>query len=397
MKKVLIWNSFELKERSGGPPTYLFNLYNGVKETKDKNCEIFFLSDLIKTTTEGLSNSFFKKLLNKLYFPILINNIRLIKYVKSLNNNPDYIGSLNLNDFDIIHFHLSIDVFRNRKILNGYNGKVLLSSHSPEPFWKEAIIDIYKLSLNSVLNFTKKSLEYKDIWGFNFVDFIVFPCEEAMEPYLKWDRFSKDIVPLDKFLYITSGIKNVSFLKNKNKIRNEVNIPSDAIVFTYIGRHSEIKGYDLLKKVGKHIMNSHDNVYFLIAGIEYPLRGIDHPRWIEIGWTTDPHSYVNASDIFILPNKETYFDLVLLEVLSLGLPIILSNTGGNKHFKKYSTNNISFFEKEDIPSFIDAVNSSINSHKSNSLSRNFNKKIFKENYSIIPFTLNYYKLYKNIC
>ncbi len=31
--------------------------------------------------------------------------------------------------------------------------------------------------------------------------------------------------------------------------------------------------------------------------------------------------------------KETYFDLVMLEVLSLGKIIIASYTGGNKYFK----------------------------------------------------------------
>ena len=41
---------------------------------------------------------------------------------------------------------------------------------------------------------------------------------------------------------------------------------------------------------------------------------------------------MNASDVFVLPNQETYFDLVLLEVLSIGTIALVSNTGGNKYF-----------------------------------------------------------------
>jgi len=37
-----------------------------------------------------------------------------------------------------------------------------------------------------------------------------------------------------------------------------------------------------------------------------------------------------AIDVFVLPNRMTYFDLVLLEVMSAGVPVIASATGGNK-------------------------------------------------------------------
>ena len=57
-------------------------------------------------------------------------------------------------------------------------------------------------------------------------------------------------------------------------------------------------------------------------------------RWIEVGWTDEPHSLTNASDCLVVPNRQTYFDLVILEGLSLGIPIVTSMTGGNKYFKK---------------------------------------------------------------
>ena len=77
-----------------------------------------------------------------------------------------------------------------------------------------------------------------------------------------------------------------------------------------------------------------------IAGTEGPLYHLEHNRWIEVGWTKDPGSVIQASDVFVLPNKETYFDLVMLEVLSLGQIVVASYTGGNKYFAKYENSGI---------------------------------------------------------
>ena len=44
---------------------------------------------------------------------------------------------------------------------------------------------------------------------------------------------------------------------------------------------------------------------------------------------------VSSSDIFILPNKETYFDLVTLEVMREGTSYSYVQTGGNKFFERY--------------------------------------------------------------
>lgn len=89
------------------------------------------------------------------------------------------------------------------------------------------------------------------------------------------------------------------------------------------------------------------NIYFLIGGKEESINGVDHDRWIEVGWTEDLYSLIAAADIFLLPNRETYFDFVLLEVLSLGVPVVLTNVGGNNYFKKYNKIGLKYFSTID--------------------------------------------------
>lgn len=47
-------------------------------------------------------------------------------------------------------------------------------------------------------------------------------------------------------------------------------------------------------------------------------------------------------DVFVLPNRQTYYDLILLEVMRAGKPVLLTTTGGNKHFLGYKDTGLFF-------------------------------------------------------
>ena len=61
-------------------------------------------------------------------------------------------------------------------------------------------------------------------------------------------------------------------------------------------------------------------------------RGLDLPRL----FCRECRSRLENSQaaVFVLPNRDTYYDLVLLEVMSAGIPIIASHTGGNISVQK---------------------------------------------------------------
>lgn len=145
-----------------------------------------------------------------------------------------------------------------------------------------------------------------------------------------------------------------SFDEEKIQKFRDLGIPDNAFVITYFGRHNEIKGYDILKEVGMKLLKKYDNLYFLCAGVG-PVLPLKHPRWIELGFINNTQELLSQSDLYILPNRETYFDLVVLEILRSSTNLLLSNTGGNKYFQlldKNDTNGIVFF---DIDNFDDIV------------------------------------------
>lgn len=108
-----------------------------------------------------------------------------------------------------------------------------------------------------------------------------------------------------------------------------------------------------------------------IAGREGPLTRLENPSWIEIGFTKDPYSLISAGDVFVLPNNETYFDLVMIEVLSLGKIVIASRTGGNKYYEKAGAKGVFLYDTlAEAEELVDKVKA---------MSKEERKKLEKEN------------------
>ncbi|WP_195972270.1 glycosyltransferase family 4 protein [Clostridium thermobutyricum] len=379
--KILIYKDVNEIKPVGGPNGYIYNLKYEIDKQNINKYEFI----------EKKSNHKYKKIYNKL--PIQLKKLyrenRILKNSIKILDNSEKTSNIDFNKYSIIHFHSTFDLYKVKDSLKGYNGKILLTSHCPKPEHLEIIEDrISKKSYNKNNNIYD-NLYKIDEFSFFRADYIIFPCKEAEEPYLnRWNKYeyikNKN---KDKYKYLLSGIIKAKVKKSKKEILDIYKIPENAKIISYVGRHNETKGYDILKKIGEKILDKYDNIYFLIAGEESPIKGLEHERWIEVGWTKDPHSIINASDIFVLPNKETYFDLIMLEVISLGKFILASNTGGNKHFKAYEESGILLYDGlgdaiEKLDNLIRDSENTKEKGKINSLlfEKNFSSKIFFQNY-----------------
>lgn len=394
--KVLIYKDKNTLEPIGGPTGYLYNLYNEIQ--KNNITQIEFL-DLKKNKIRMKVKKIYKKLPKKFQkkYKYKKNIKEILKMADNINNKfSSKTACINLDNYDIIHFHDTYTMYMVKESLESYKGKIIITSHSPEVYHKELIERIPKeIYLKNKEKIDK--LEVIDEYCFNRADYILFPCEEAEEPYYHtWSKYN-DIKKrnFEKYIYVPTGIIPKNIKDNSEDVRRKVGIPEDAFVISYVGRHTEIKGYDDLKKIGKKVLERYDNVYFLIAGTEQPLKGLEHKRWIEVGWTSTPMDYVNASDMFILPNKETYFDLILLEVMSIGKTILLTETGGNKYFKRYNDIGLFYYknEKEALEKINDMIYMDLSKYDKQ------NQKIMLENFTTSKFLNNYlktlYEIYGN--
>jgi len=371
-KKVgYIIHSGIINKNAGGPPGYLYQLKTGLEKSSITDVKIIsYISKSVKMEKQllllvrkfrkfALMNFFPKK-----YFDESILNLE-IKNKEAIKNLMEIAFQNELNsEIAFVHFHYVWDVISNNSLRNNGNMiPTILTSHSPEAFHIEITYDLKNLFQKRVLfrkskNFliSKYAEYYKliDEKAFITVDYLMFPCEEAMEPYFEtWPDFNQIVKNKDIF-FVPSGVVALEHNLSREQIREKYNIPNDAFVVSYVGRHNHVKGYDLLQKAAEEVWRKEPNVYFLIAGKEFPIRGLRDKKWIEVGWTNIPGNIVNASDVFVLPNRRTFFDLILLEVMSIGKPIIASFTGGNK-FVSRQTNGIITFEKENIADLVKKI------------------------------------------
>lgn len=391
--KVLIWKKEKDLGNCGGDTGYLWNLNFFLKKENIKEIEFidekFVKRDLIKRLEKRkneIKNFFESSLVEKQ------KNELVYSLKRDMKINKEY-----LNKFDFIHFHSSKELYKNLENLKNINSKIILQSHSPELQSMENLekeIGLKNLEKDNKFIETYKEYDYE---SFKRADYIIFPCEEAMEPYLK-DKKMKEILDekREKINFIPTGLIEKYEIKNDEYFYKKYNIPKDATVISYIGRHNKIKGYDLLVKVGEKILKKYKDIYFVIAGKEdNDIPKPSNSRWIECGWTNEGLKIMRNSDLFILPNRETYFDLIFLELLSQNTTILCSYTGGNKYFEKYKSNKIRFFERENTNDLIKKIDELYPLLKKLKKEED-NLKIFKENFTIDEFGKNYLKLLKNL-
>ena len=348
--KILIHFPVDRIAPKGGPAGYLYNLRLGLEEI---GAEGFDFLPPVGATYEQ----------NKTLQKLVPNRIKDLRRLHNLLVflSKDAPSAVDYSRYKALHFHSTEDLYLHRKALESYRGKVVLTSHSPCAYHKELISRLNPKDVQRKAE-ALASLELIDEYAFNRADYVIFPCEEAEEPYFNtWDKYG---------------------------------IPADAFVACYVGRHNQIKGYDILESAAKGLL-ADEKIWFLVAGREGPLYGLDHSRWIEAGWTDDPHSLMAASDVFILPNRETFFDLIMLEVLSLGQVVITSRTGGNKYFERFGSDGILLYDKpSDMKNMVRRVKAATSAQREYMGAAN--RGIYRSEFTVGVFARRYKEIMKEI-
>lgn len=395
--KILIWNYNIPIKNTGGPSGYLFNIKTYIENIAPQyKQQIIFLSDLITFTPVQQSPSFFKKIYS--YFTHDIQQI--IKWYSPPKLDLK-ANTIDYNQFNVIHFHSTQSLNEAYDLLKekNFHGKIVLTSHSPQPATEE-MINGFSLLGKCLKKIYLWKLFKKEIAIWEKADYIMFPVKNALEPYTKHNVFYNFYSSFkEKFIYCPTGILKKDEKPNKNVIKEKIGIPKDSFLISYIGRHNKIKGFDVLKDLGKQILtsDSQNRIYFVIGGQETPIKGLNHSHWKELGWINYSNDLIAASDLFILPNKETYFDLIALEVLRTGTPILMTETGGNKYFKNIIKSQLKygiFFFKPNITP-IEEINSIIKDLQDSSFimeCRHNNKILFNTHFEMGQFMNRYISL-----
>lgn len=127
---------------------------------------------------------------------------------------------------------------------------------------------------------------------------------------------------------------NASFIRNGIEpaqahsvvTREEVDVPEDARVFLYAGVLNSRKNVAWL--IDNFVQYHEKDEYLLVLGngekeAECKAKADDHVRML--GFQTDPIAYMNISDVYVSASKSEGFSISVLEALSCGLGLLLSD------------------------------------------------------------------------
>lgn len=348
----IVYYEWHMDIRAGGPTGYLANLLDGLNRIEySAQPQIFFdtapkpqpqppleLKGIYRWIHAFLDQEEGRK---RFYVNHISRHSRREheNYVRFLSNSgsmaciPELFHKINLAQTRTIHVHTvgdAVKVKNSLKKAGAEHIKVMLTSHTPEAPSQE----YYKGYLEQWYS-TKRAKEIRRLWqqverrAFEASDILVFPSKEAMEPLRDGMQDFDRLIRKKDIRFVPSGVKKLSSALSREEAKKKYGLEGTFLV-GYIGRHNAVKGYDILQEAAKKVWKKQKEICFLIGGAQGATFGpLKDRRWIEAGWV-DPADLFQALDVFVLPNRMTYFDLVLLEAMSMGVPVLASNTGGNR-------------------------------------------------------------------
>lgn len=352
-----IYFEWFLNDRAGGPPGYLANLLHGYNQLANYDHPLIIF-DTFRGKTPPKENTKKNKLavtISKVMslFPggtdFYINNIsktqkrafsemyQFLSNIDKMGPDANLMSRIDFSKTKTIHVHTALDVLKVKNYLvRNYldDVKVILTCHTPESLAKEEYARaIASGQSERKARILKELYLAAEIKAYKDADIIIFPAEEAMEPLMHDIPEFQKIAANKDIRFMATGSKPICSSLGKEDAKRKYGVSGKKVI-GYIGRHNSVKGYDLLKKAAEIILAQRSDVVFLIGGAQgTEFKPLDNTSWIEAGWV-NPADLLQALDVFVLPNKQTYYDLVLLEVLSMGVPTVATATGGNKSVKK---------------------------------------------------------------
>ena len=389
MNVLIFMKESDLKP-AGGPAGFCFNIFHEVKEQGIEEIKFLPSEDPVQMKRVDL----YRKITNSL--PRWLNAAQIAyrrkKNYQKMIVSPQLHG-IDFNLYDAVHFHSTISLYKYRKDLEGYRGKILLTTHSPVPQFQEIYAELPTKIEKKLYRSFYSTLDQIDEYAFARADYVLFPCEDAEESYLKnWYKYGEihNQLCIDgKIKYIPTGILPKKILRDRKQVCEELSLNPESFI-SYAGRHNQVKGYDLLQNIAQKLWRSGNDFPFVICGKESPIHGLNDSRWREVGWTTDSQSYIAASDVFVLPNRETYFDIIMLEVLSCGKIVVASRTGGNKYFEKIDAQGIFLYDTADEA--VDIIKRiSLMSKKERQMLEYGNRKLFCDCFTTDKYIKEYLK------
>ena len=205
---------------------------------------------------------------------------------------------------------------------------------------------------------------------------------------------------------IYNGIKSIWINQHlKDRYRKQYGVKETEIVLGSVGNISPAKGYAILLKAASIIIAEYPQCKFIIAGelrgthylylkkIQFDLKIENSVKFI--GYQENIDNFLSIIDIFILPSTSEGFSLSTVEAMSVGIPVIVTKSGGPQEIVKNEYNGL--LVSPGVPEELSKAILAYITNKNLKGKCAFNGfKYAKKNFSIFKMINEYEKVYSGI-
>ncbi|MGO1788326.1 MAG: glycosyltransferase [Sphingobacterium sp.] len=213
-----------------------------------------------------------------------------------------------------------------------------------------------------------------------------------------------EFIPRSKIEVIYNGIKPLTAgPKDKSEIKQSLGVPADTFVFGTVSRLDPIKNQELMLRAFARFREINHDSMLLVVG-DGPDKGslvqlareldIERSVWF-VGFITQPCQHMAAMDVFLLSSHTEGTSMTLLETMSLGIPVIATNVGGNPEIVKDKQTGL-LTSPGSVEDFLSAMNGLYeNSQKRESMSAESIKR-FRQRFAADQMAKAYGSIYKRL-
>ena len=157
----------------------------------------------------------------------------------------------------------------------------------------------------------------------------------------------------EKIVTIKNGVEGIARLdeRAKRRVRESLGIPEGAIVIGCCARLEAVKGQDLLLRAAASLVKKIPNLYVLLVGdgsakSSYKLLAarlgiLSHVKFT--GYVPSPSPYQNIFTVNVNSSRGTETScLAISECLSIGVPTVVSDFGGNTEMIEHGKSGLVF-------------------------------------------------------
>jgi glycosyltransferase involved in cell wall biosynthesis len=214
-------------------------------------------------------------------------------------------------------------------------------------------------------------------------------------------------IPSNQIVRIPNGIGPPpwSVPYEREKVRAEFGWDADTRLVTFVGRLVHAKGVDWLLEVWQQVTQRESKARLLIVGDgeeRRSLEGRSHALGITnsvvfVGEQKDVWRFFSISDVFVLPSRREGISNALLEAMSLGLPVIVTDDtlGGNREVVDNPADGC-IVQFGDTKTFVETLLKLVHTSDLRKAMGIRGQRAIEERFSLKSVADRYYKLYRQL-